>query len=1077
MEIHLLGAVELSANGTVPRLGSDRERCLLASLALDVGRPVARDVLAARLWDEEPPEHARANLHTYISRLRRVIRDAAEATGRRPDAVITLRAHSYTLEADPEIIDWHRYLRLSGDARAVHDPETGAAAGTGSGPGQDAEKDARALALFEDAESLWVGEALAGLPGVWAHAARTAMTERRLTATHAKLELRMRLRQFADMVSELTELTEAHPMDETLARHLMVALYGSGRHADSLAAFQRTRRLLQDRLGTDPGERLTRTHSLILRQAPLRELVPDLRPEESTGPPAARGPRNLPRRQQLVGREGELNRLLTADAALGTAGSVITIEAISGMAGVGKSALALHAAYRLGDRYPDGQIFIDLHTHSASRPPMTPEAGLTALLRAFGIPPGEIPHDLPERTALWRTVLTGKRAVIVLDDAQNSEQVVPLLPDDSASLVLITSRHRLTELPSARPMFVDVLPLDDAIGLFRRLVGPERANDPAKIEAVVKRCALLPLAVEIVASRFKARPSWNLGHLIERLSRRPGRLLEIRDGHQEMAAAFELSYNALSAPQRAAFRRLSLHPGPDFGAYAAAAIIDEPLDRTERLIEDLLECHLLQEPRANRYRFHDLLAEYATLLAESEKAANADALLRLTEYALRTADRADRLLRPHRFRLDLPAPAHQVFVPSFPDAAAAHGWLDEEMECLLSIEQHARRVGHTAEAAWLAHALADFAESEGYWHEAVVMHRAAVAHWNASASPRAESRALLSLAAVHARASQYPRSAEAAERALALARDAGDDATTAEALNQLGVLHWHVSECEAAVTILKESLELRGDDRWNRARTLNNLAIAYLHMGDHRNALESFTRSLQDMHQLGDLRLESRLLSNIGDLRRRAGDIESARTAFQEALALNNDSGSEADRATIRMNIATTMRIPEEFDAAVDMHTSSLAAFRRLGDRKNEASALNGLGTVYREAGRHAEAAIHHDAALRLARELGVGDDEAAALRGLGIAAGAARQLGKAREYLEAAATVALRIRVPDEEALACDALAGLLLDDGRPEEARGLWRRALALFEPFNDMAAERIRETLIRIDRTRSNRWQREA
>ncbi|MEW2520909.1 AfsR/SARP family transcriptional regulator [Actinacidiphila alni] len=1075
MEIHLLGAIGLSANGTVLPLGSDRERCLLASLALDVGRPVARDVLAARLWDDEPPERARANLHTYISRLRRVIRESAAVTGQRPEAAISLRAHSYTLDAEPEIVDWHRYLRLADEARAAAE----SAAGAPDEPDRDraAHKEAAALALFKQADGLWSGEALSGLPGVWAQAARTSMAERRLTATHARVELLMRQRQFADAVSELTELSELHPMDETLTRHLMVALYGSGRHADALAVYQRVRRLLRDRLGTDPGERLAHAHGLVLRQVPLTDLVPGLRPEAPTGPSqSAPGPRNLPRRQRLVGRTSELGRLL-AESTGGSAGPVITIEAISGMAGVGKSTLALHAAYRLGDRFPDAQIFIDLHAHSVTRAPLTPAAGLVALLRAFGIPPTEIPHDLQERTALWRSVLTGKRAVIVLDDAQNSEQVAPLLPDDSDSLILITSRRRLTELPSARPVFVDVLPLDDAVDLFRRLVGTERAGDTDKIKAVVERCALLPLAVEIVASRFKARPSWNLDHLLERLSREPGRLREIRDGHQEMAAAFEMSYNALTTPQRAAFRRLSLHPGPDFGAHAAASIIGEPLDRTERLIEDLLDCHLLQEPRANRYRFHDLLAEYAMLLAESEGRANTDAFLRLVEHALRTADSADRWLRPHRSRLDLPAPAQDVCTPAFADADEAHAWVVEEMECLLAVEQRARRLGHTAEAAWLAHVLAEFADSEGYWPEAVDMHRAAADHWHTAASPHAEAWALLALAGVHARASRYPLSAEAAEHALALARACSDRPSTAEALNQLGVLHWHVSEYDAAVTILKEALALRVDDPWNRARTFNNMAITYLHMGDHKNALDSFSRASHDLHLSGDRRLEGKLLSNMGDLHRRAGATESARSAYQEALALSADSGSENDRAVIRMNIAGTMRIPAELDTAVEFYASSLAVFRRLGDRKNETSALNGLGTVYRTAGRHTEAAIHHDAALRLARELRVGDDEAAALRGLGLAAAEAGQYDRARAHLEEAAALALRIGVPEEEALACEALAQLLHDEGRQEEARGLWQRALTLFEPFNNVAAERIWERVIEFDQNRSRAWRREA
>jgi DNA-binding SARP family transcriptional activator/tetratricopeptide (TPR) repeat protein len=1078
MEIHLLGAVGLSAHGSAVRLGSDRERCLLAALALSVGRPVTQDDLVARLWDDDPPMTARANLHTYISKLRRVLResDGPADTANRPPTAITLRAHAYTLEADPQSVDWHRYLRLAGQARS-----TASGSGTAGAASAASADDARTLALLEEADALWIGEALAGLPGDWARSSRAAMGERRLSAIRTRLELRMRLGQFEDAVSELAALTEQYPMDETLARHLMVALYGCGRHADALAVYQRTWRRLRDRIGTAPGGRLADAHALVLRQAALRDLVPGLHAEPPAQPRPA-GPCNLPRRPQLVGRAEELDRILSADGAPGSAGSVVTIEAISGMPGVGKSALAVHAAYRLAERFPDAQLFVDLRSHKAGQPPLTAEAGLTALLRAYGIAPHAIPHDPQERAALWRTVLAGKRAVVVLDDARNSDQVIPLLPDDSASLVLITSRHRLTELPSARPMFVDILPLGEAIALFRRLVGPERATDTDKITEIVERCARLPLAVEIVASRFKGRPSWNLGHLIERLSRRPGRLREIHDGCREMAAAFEMSYTSLSRPQRAAFRRLSLHPGPDFGPHAAAALLGEPVGRAERLVEDLIRCHLIQEPRPERVRYHDLLGEFAAELAESEETPGdrAAAALRLTAYALHAADRAGRLLHPHRARLDPPAPSMPVALPVWPDAAAARGWLTDELEGLLAVEQRARQDGNAREAAWLAHALADFADSEGYWQEAVAMHRAAAAHWRAAGDARAEGRALLDLAAIHSGASRYPESAEAAERALTLARACGDDTGAAEALSRLGVLHWHVGEYGAGLVLHQQCLDLRvraGENPWLVSRALNNIGIGRLYMGEYASALENFSSALEKIHGTGDVETESKYLNNIGDLRLRTGNTAGARTAFEKSLTLGAESWDETSRAVARMNIAGTIDSQEEFETALDLYRTSLAIFRRTGDRRNTASALNGLGTTLRNAAHHAEAKIHHENALRVAREIGAAYEEAAALRGTGVAELALGQTKQARAHVEAAAALALRIGAPEQEALAADALAQMALDAGRPEEARELWLHALTLFAPLNEQESDRIRRVLIDTDQNTSGDWQREA
>ncbi|MET9220024.1 tetratricopeptide repeat protein [Streptomyces sp. NPDC003300] len=1081
MEVHLLGAVELSARGSVVRLGSDRERCLLASLALDVGRPVSQDVLVGRLWDDEPPKTARANLHTYISRLRHALRTVGAATAQRskPPAVITLRAHTYTLEAESESVDWHRFVRLSREAAVA------ARAG----------EDTRALDGLDAAEGLWIGEALAGLPGIWPQSARDMMAERRLATVHTRLALRLRLGHFADVVSEASELTGRHPLDETLARQLMVALYAVGRHAESLAVYQRARTLFRAQLGSEPGEPLARVHGQILRRAALPDLIPGLRPPaprpsapptaepvEVTAPPVRAAPRHLPsRRQELVGREQEISRLLRAGNRSGGSGWVIAIEAISGMAGVGKSTLALHAAHRLGDSFPDGSVFVDLRGHSVAQSPLTTEEALAALLRGFEVPPQEIRPDLQARTAQWQTLVAGKRAVIVLDDAAGTRQVLPLLPDGSPSLVLITSRHRLVELPAAHPLFVDVLPLDDAVGLFQRLVGPERATDTDRIADIVTRCGLLPLAVEITASRFKARPSWDLDHLMERLSRSPGRLQELRDGYREVAVAFEMSYHALTPEQRSAFRRLSLHPGPDFGLYAAAAVIGEPLDRTERLIEDLLEYCLLQEPRTERYRFHDLLGEFAATLAGLEEPAEERdaALRRLGGYALRAADRADRLLHPHRNRLGQLAPQGRVSVPRMADAAAARTWLGAELEGALTVERGLRQQGHVRQAAQLAHALGELADSEGYWREGVTMHEAAAAHWRAADQPRAEARALLDLATAHARVSRYPQSAEAVERALALARGCEDDVVTAEALGQLGVLQWHVGEYDAGLVLHQECLELRrrsGDIR-GCGRSLNNVGIVHLSMGDYRGALENFTAALAAVREAGDVELQATFVNNLAEFHLRTGDTDSARACFKEALAIGAVVLSETDRAVIRTNLAVALGELGDPEAALELGRTALTTFRRTGGVRHEAHALNVLGKVLLGAGLWQEAKAHHEDALRLARGIGASHEEAAALRGTGTVERALGEFPEARMHLEAAAALARRIQAPEEEALATDVLARLLWDEGRAEEARALWRHALALFEPLNPLEADRIRRSLARDDQDGSGWWPKEA
>ncbi|MEU7181232.1 MULTISPECIES: AfsR/SARP family transcriptional regulator [Streptomyces] len=1070
VEIFVLGPVCLGSRQRRIALRSDKERCVLASLALAVGRPVALDTLVGRLWDGDPPDRARQAVHTYVSRLRSDLRRAHASTGTHTDATtgtsapaITHHAHTYTLDADPDRIDWHRFQRLATQARSLsHDGDDEAAA-----------------ALLHEAERLWHGEALAGLPGSWSERTRTSLAEKRLGVASSRIAMELRLRRFSDLVGDLSSLAGQYPDDESLLGQLMVAYYGCGRHADALRVHEEARRRLRAELGAVPGEELTRIHRHILHRGPLEDLLPGAAADHGT--PSAAPPRNLPRHIPLIGRHTEMRRLRAAvDAVMnsgagsgmdsGGGGHIVALEAISGMAGVGKTAMAVSAAHLLGERFPDGQLYLDLRAHAQVQDPLSAGAALAVLLRLMGVPADGIPSDIEERTALWRTVLTRRRMVIVLDDAAGTAQVRPLLPGSSPSLVIITSRRRLSGLPGARTLALDVLPPDDAVALFREFAGADRTreSDVREIARIVGLCGYLPLAIEIVANRFSARPSWTLRILRDRLSRGPGRLGEFRDGNSEIARAFELSYQTLTVDQRSMFRRLGLHLGAEFGPHAAASLTGLPLDQAEWHLETLLHCHLLQEPAPNRYRFHDLLGEYARVLAFSEDSAEERdaALRRLIDFYLFAAVRADTLLYPRRFRLPVQEMADLALspLPVWRSAEDAKDWLTTERSNLLTAERHARTHGAPDRAALLSHALAGFLDAECHWTDTVRMHRHAVDHWERADDRRALRLALLDLGATHANTSDYAQAAETGRRALALARAAGDTDTTAAALRALGVLHWHLGENDEALALYEETLEIQlaSGNAWDLARTQNNIAISFLSLGDHHRARKYFHEAIENFQLSGDQRNLAKTLNNFGDLHTLLGEQRLARQTYEESLRIAKSSGSHSDQATIQANLAGFLAATGDVELALDMYQECLFIFRRLGDRKNEANSLIGLGRVHHLLGRPAEAATYHGKALELARNIGAAHEEVESLRRLGQAEADMQQLPDAAEHLEAAIAAARRMRSPEEEARAADTLAEVRVHEGRTESARALWQQAYDIFSSLDQSEAARISECL---------------
>ncbi|WP_435179055.1 AfsR/SARP family transcriptional regulator [Actinacidiphila sp. bgisy145] len=1054
MEFHILGPVALWVDGERQELGSVKERTLLAALALEAGRPIALDALVGRLWDGAPPDHARENAHTYVSRLRGRLRRAAGG----PDAPrIATRAHTYVLEAEPDSVDWHRYQRLV--AEAVR------------------REDRTAVEALASADALWQGEALAGLPGQWAETARRMMSERHLAATLSRLGAELRLGRFAESVSEISALVAQYPGDETLLGHLMLAYYGSRRFTDAVRVHEQARRLLMEEYGARPGAALERIHLGILNRAPAADLVraattapgPAVATAPQPDPAPARSPRNLPHQPPLIGRDTELRALTgSIDAARG--GSVLALETVSGMAGVGKTAIAVHTAAELAGAYPAAQLYLDLRAHSLLQEPLSPDAALAVLLRLIGAPAEDIPVDVEGRADLWRTMLAERRAVIVLDDVLDADQVRLLLPSDTPSLVILTSRRHISGLPGARNILLDVLPGDDAVALFRRFAGEERTRDTVEVRRIVRLCGFLPLAIEVVANRFQARNAWTLATLRDRLLRSPERLAEMRDADHEVARAFDLSYRTLTRAQRRTFRQLSLHPGPDFTAETAAAALGLPLGTAERLLEDLLTYHLLREPVPERYQFHDLLRHYAFGLtkAEDDDHVRTRIVDRMISYYVQAVDAADRLAYPDRLRAISWPVTYRCELPSWADADAARRWLDTERENILAVEAFARRHGSPESAARLAFCVAGFLDAECHWQDAVEVLGHAVAHWSQDGPRPVLCRALLGLSNALASTGQYGEAADAARPALEIARTAGDRPAEAEALRAVGALQWHRGEHAAALECFQNSYDIYADlgSRGDQSRLANNIGVASLYLGENEKAIENFRRSRAHSIEIGQKKAAAVALNNLSDAFLRIGRIDLARHASEEAIHLLDASGNRYDRATARSSLADILIELGETEKALELCRSLLPVFLSLDDRKSYADVLVSMGEAHRKRGSFGEATTSFTDALQVARDIGAAHQTAQALRGIGRTELDEGQLDSARTHLEEAVMTATRIHDLDEVVEAQTVLAHILSSSGHMTKARKLLRQALAAARVQHHRAADVIARQLQDLD-----------
>lgn len=1039
VQFRLLGPVEVRVGDRLLDVGPARQRCVLAALVMDANRSVAVDDLVERVWGGgRLPERPRRAAQTYVSLLRTAL---AETSGR---VEIARRPDGYFIELDERFVDVHEFRRLAAQAHA----RNGDAGGTDGAEGAESPAD-----LWERALELWRGEAFGPLDTPWVAAVRAGLGQERQTVERDLADLLLRQGRHGTLLARLSVWAREEPLDERLAGQLMLALFRSGRQADALARYQRVRERLAAELGTDPSRELQELYRRILTDDPALMVVSA--PETQTGieassdpaaapdsAPPAPVPRQLPGAPRwFTGRRTELDTLLNQpdpdrpSDAIGT-GGVVVICAIDGMAGVGKTALAVHAAHRLVERYTDGQLFIDLRGHAQRHQPRSAAEALDWLLRALAVPPQRIPQDVDERAALYRQRLAGTRTLIILDNAADEAQIRPLLPGDAGCLVLVTSRRRLKGLDDASILSLDVLSPPEAVALLRSVAtrGHELAPDPLLAE-IAELCGRLPLALRIAAALLRHRPAWSPEHLASLLRDQRQRLGTLFDGERDLTAVFELSYRNLGEPGQRLFRRLGLLPGPDADAHAAAALTATPPDDAAALLEDLVDHNLLMQHAPGRYRMHDLLRLYArTLTAESDGAGSREsALERLLDHYQHTAARAEDLVT--RFPGPAPAssgsgsggPASGQRGLELPDADAAWTWLRTERPNLLAALEHADAHAQPARAVALTAGLATLLRTDGTWPQAIKLHSAAVARARDVLADRArQAHALIQLGEVRGATGDYPGAGRDLQEALNLFRDSGDRRGQAQALTLLGHRHGLAGDCPAALRDLHEAVGLYRslEDRRGQAHALTVLGQERGQTGDYPGAAQDLRAALGLCRDLGDrrgqayclvelayvrqatgdypgavreLRKASAMREGLDDPRAQAnaslllgqvqwltGDCPGAARDLREALKLFERLGDRLGQGLVRTLQARVRSTGGDHQGAVPELQATVDLFCRIGARGNVAWALNHYAAVVAESGGHTQALTLYGEALLLARETHQPDDEARALEGLG---------------------------------------------------------------------------------------------
>jgi DNA-binding SARP family transcriptional activator/tetratricopeptide (TPR) repeat protein len=980
LSIRVLGPIEVWHGEFRVAIGSERQRTLLARLALGAGSAVGQDELIELLWGPGPTRQAQSLLHTHVARLRRLLQADAHS-----GSVLVGGQNGYRLAVGADQLDLLAFRDAT--ARAVDDaPE-------------------EALARLAGAVALWRGELDA--ERVASSPLYTATVSEFATAVRTFAMLARDLGKPEQTLKPLRELAHRHELDEPLHAELILTLAASGRQAEALAAYDRIRVALADQLGIDPGESLRSAQLDVLRQQDRRGIRSAQGRSAIQQAPAAPA--------DLVGRAGELARIEAALATRDQESASSRIVLIHGIAGVGKTALALAAAHRLRGQYPDGQLYADLRGATATAP--EPMQVLGRFLRALGVPSRQIGTDETEAAALFRSELAGRRMLVLLDNALDGDQVQPLLPGAGDSDVIVTSRRRMHGL--ARASVVDLEPLDpeESITLIAATAGSHRVDaDPGAARTLAEACARLPLALRIAGARLATRQAWTIDDLIRRLRDENRRLTELSTSESSVLGSFQLSYAGLSAPAQRAFRLCSLHPGDDFGADGTGVLLAVPPDEADRLLEDLLEANMLMQYAPDRYRFHDLLGLYARRLL-SDDAERDTARSRLYARYADAVTAAMEWAYPQLVRLG-GHPKREAFFAAETDALA---WLDVELPALLAV------VNNTAGSAdpTLSWRITD--QLRGYF-----LIRRHVDGW-----------------------------LDAAQAGLDAATKAGDDIARTAMLISRGQALWSVGRDEEALSDCLAGEQLAVATGWTTAVAYLSHQIGwhYLEQGRLADANRWLDRALElaERDQSGHVRAVA--LNGLGVMRLCQGELREATDLFNAALAINEATGRETSALANRGNLASALRQLGEETQAAELLTDVLAGYRKGSNLRGELSTLDEWSRLHRQRG---DAVTALQGARRAHEMANTVRDRRATAQTAATVAHAYLALGDATaatEWFEDSLTIASNA-YPFVETRALVGLAAARLADGDPTSAGHAAKQALSIagscgFRPLEQEAS----------------------
>jgi DNA-binding SARP family transcriptional activator/tetratricopeptide (TPR) repeat protein len=1001
----VLGPVLVRDGDSVIEIPARRQRVLLGALLARAGTVVSVDVLAEMMWDGTPPSGAAITLRSHVMRLRRALGPTAGAR-------VVTRFPGYLLEAGQDEVDLLRFTFL------YH--EGGAAVRAGAWE--------RADVTLSEALGLWRGDPLADIPSeLLRRDELPRLDQLRLQAVEWRTDARLHLGAHAELVPELQALAAQHPLRERFHAQLMLALVGSGRGAEALEGYQRARGLLVEALGTEPGAELRELHQRILAHDP--GLAGPEPIQLTAGSPESITPRELPAAvTHFAGRASELAALTALlDRPGGQTPEPIVISAIDGTAGVGKTALAVHWAHRMAERFPDGQLFVNLRGYDPGQPMSATEA-LAGQLRSLGVADSDIPAEQAERAARYRSLLAERRMVVVLDNASDVQQVRPLLPGNPACAVVVTSRGSLAGLVArdgATRLDLDLLPLEDAVGLLRELIGSRVDDQPHAAATLAAQCCRLPLALRIAAELAVGRPTVPLAELTTGLADQQKRLDLLDAGGDPgtaVRAVFSWSYWHLDGGTARAFRLLGLHPGADLDPYAAAALTGTSLEQAGRWLGQLDRAHLIQPARPGRYSLHDLLRAYGRELAgrhdtEQERRV---ALTRLFDHYLYAAATAMTALYPdephHRPRIPRPASS----APPLTNPTQARGWLDNERGVLVAVIVYATEHGWPGHAIRFATTLFRYLDGDGHNLEALVVHGQASTAARQVGDRDAEATALNDLAAAYWRQGRYEQATSILQQALALRSEIGDRVGQARVLGNLGIMHAQQGHYQQAVRLHEQVLQLHRDtgNRTSEARTLGNLGTVEERQGRYEQAAFHHHQSLALTRELGNRRGESYALMNLGMIGLLQGRYHYALGQLQPALALFGVVGDRNGHAEALTRIGDVYLRLGSYDQAIGHHRKALAAFREIGDRNGEAEALNGLAEALLAIGQTGDAGVEQATALGLARQIGDRLQQARAHDGLARTWHGHGDLGRARDHWEQALALYAELGAPQAAAI-----------------------------------------------------------